>query len=226
MLPGLEGRGADLARYTGGNPLFVLETVRHLLESGNLGRDLEQGLPPPGKVGPVIAERLGKLSAPALHLAQVLGVLDTDFTLDVAAALLETEPLQLVAPWRELETAQVVRGTGFSHDLLGETVLSTMVEPVKRHLHRRAALTLQARGTRPARVAAHWREAGEAAHAAPFLVAAAEQAKGELLLKEAEDFYQQAAEALRATGNEDGARAVLASRELALGQPPARSARA
>jgi hypothetical protein len=214
-VPGLEQLGAQLARYTGGNPLFVLETVRHLLETGELARGLGQGLPPPGKVGPVIAERLGKLGAPALQLAQVLAVLDTDFSLDVAAALLEAEPLAQAAPWRELETAQVVRGGGFSHDLMGETVLATMAEPVKRHLHRRAALVLQARGARPARVAAHWRDAGEAAHAAPFLVAAAEQAKGELLLKEAEDFYQQAAEALRAAGNEDGARAVLASRELA-----------
>nr|WP_228530772.1 MULTISPECIES: AAA family ATPase [Myxococcaceae] len=216
-VPGLEGRAEELARYTGGNPLFVLETVRHLLESGDLSRGLSESLPPPGKVGPVIAERLAKLSAPALHLAQALAVLGTDFTLGVAAELLESPPLELAAPWRELETAQVVRGGGFSHDLMEETVGALMAEPVRRHLHRRAALVLQARGSRPARVAAHWRDAGEDAHAAPFLLAAAEQARGELLLKEAEDFYVRAAEALRAAGNEDGARAVLASRELALG---------
>jgi predicted ATPase len=202
-LPGVEGLGEQVARYTAGNPLFILETVKHLLELGELKHGLPEHLPPPGRVGPIIASRLQRLSAPALQLARVLGVLRGDFSLELAALVLGEGLALLLAQWTELETAQVVRGAGFSHDLIGETVVATTPQPIKVVLHRKAAEALAARGAPAARVAEHWLQAGESRRAAPALLRAAEESRTSLL-QEAADYYARAAAALR----DEGARAA------------------
>ncbi len=191
-LPDLEGLGGQVARYTAGNPLFILETVKHLLETGELKHGLPEHLPPPGKVGPIIASRLQRLSDPALQLARVLGVLRGDFSLELAAEVLGVGVPELLARWSELEAAQVVRGAGFSHDLVGETVVATMPPPVKVLLHHKVAEALVVRGAPAARVADHWLQAGEPRQAAPAFLRAAEDSRTSLL-PEADDFYSRAA---------------------------------
>jgi DNA-binding SARP family transcriptional activator len=215
-LPQLEGLGEQVARYTAGNPLFVLETVKHLLETDELKQGLPENLPPPGKVGPIIASRLQRLSAPALLLARVLGVLRGDFSLELASVVLGAGLAELLAQWTELETAQVVRGSGFSHDLVGETVVATTPPPVKALLHRKAAEALEARRAPAARVAEHWLQAGEPGRAAPALLRAAEDSRTSLL-QEAADFYARAAVAFQAQGDERGAQEALLARRQALG---------
>jgi hypothetical protein len=195
-LPDLEGLGERVARYTAGNPLFILETVKHLLEMGELKHGLPEHLPPPGRVGPIIASRLQRLSAPALQLARVLAVLRGDFSLELAALMLGEGLAALLAQWTELETAQVVRGGSFGHDLIGETVVATTPQPIKVVLHRKAAELLEARGAPAARVAEHWLQAGESRRAAPALLRAAEDSRTSLL-PEADDFYSRAAAALQ-----------------------------
>lgn len=200
-LPELKGAGSALceqvARYTAGNPLFILETVKHLLEMGELKHGLPENLPPPGRVGPIIASRLQRLSAPALQLARVLGVLRGDFSLELAALMLGEGLAALLAQWTELETAQVVRGAGFSHDLIGETVVATTPPPIKTVLHRKAAEVLEARGAQAARVAEHWLHAGESRRAAPAFQRAAEDSRTSLL-DDAADYYSRTAAALQA----------------------------
>lgn len=193
-VPELGSLAEQVARYTGGNPLFVLETVKHLLETDGLKHGLPRNLPPPGRVGPIIASRLQRLSGPALLLARVLGVLRGDFSLELAAVVLGVGLAELLAQWGELEAAQVVRGSGFSHDLIGETVVATTPPPVKALLHHKAAQALEARGAAAARVAEHWLQAGEPERAAPALLQAAEDSRTSLL-QDAADSYSRAAEA-------------------------------
>lgn len=78
-----------LARYTGGNPLFILETLKYLIETNTLEQGLPSRLAPQGKVAALISRRLQRLSPSALNLARVASVAMTDFTLDLAAFVLE-----------------------------------------------------------------------------------------------------------------------------------------
>ena len=198
---GIEALAGPLERYTGGNPLFVLETVKHLIESGEVGAaSLPAGLPPSGKVQAVIQRRLRGLSSAAVRTMQAAAVLRNDFDLDVIGSLLKVDALELIGPWHELERAQVVRDSRFAHDLIQETVHAELPAAVRSLLHRRAAEVLAERGAAPARIANHWLEAGDAAKAAPFLLRAAESAHHAFRHRDAAALYGRSADAFEAAG--------------------------
>ncbi|MGZ9076416.1 MAG: BTAD domain-containing putative transcriptional regulator, partial [Burkholderiaceae bacterium] len=117
-----------IARHTGGNPFFVLETLNALVETG--GADATSNrLPTPTSVGALIDRRLAQLSAPALKLARVAALAGADFSAALAAHVLQTHPLDLAEAWGELEMAQVIRGHAFAHDLIYEVVLRSVPQP-------------------------------------------------------------------------------------------------
>jgi DNA-binding SARP family transcriptional activator/tetratricopeptide (TPR) repeat protein len=211
-LPGAADLIAPLARYTGGNPMFVLETVKHLYETGQLERGWPGRLPPPGKVGALVQRRLERLSANALHLAQAAGGLKRDFNVELVAEMLGISPLEALSSWSELEAAQVMTGERFSHDLVFETVAANTPEATKRWLNRRAAETLEATASDAARIAGHWLEGGDDARAAPWSQRAAERAKEAYRFVEAAAFYGDAARAFEATGDRGAAFAALYER--------------
>ncbi|MBF5042407.1 MULTISPECIES: AAA family ATPase [Myxococcaceae] len=172
-IAGLTRLSEHIARYTGGNPLYVAETVKHLLETGGLGREWPERLPPPGKVAPLIQQRLERLSRPALQLAQVAAIAESRFELELAAEVLEVGAMDLLQPVEELEAAQVFRGEGFSHDLVFEAVHAGVPTTVRRLMHRRLAQAFERRKAPPAIIAQHWQAAGEERSAVPFLLEAA-----------------------------------------------------
>ncbi|MER3554578.1 MAG: hypothetical protein C4331_09580 [Meiothermus sp.] len=131
--------GQSVSRYTGGNPMFVLETLKNLLESGRLEEGFSAQLPPPGTIGPLITRRLERLSPPALKLVRVAAVAGVDFSPEIAAAVLEIGPLDLAEPWAELEAAQILSGSAFAHDLIYEAVLDGIPGAVRTLLHWRVA---------------------------------------------------------------------------------------
>ena len=190
---------APLARFTGGNPLFIVETIKSLYESGQLGTSLGR-LPASGRVRSLIAERFARLSAEARRLCWSAAVAGEDFGLEPAAHLLEVTPLELAEPWQELERRQILTGSGFSHDLLYETALGLIPAPVKSLLHRRCAEYLETRGANPARIAQHYKDAGDEMKAAPFLIRAAQAAEAAFRFADAADFYERAGAALEAQG--------------------------
>ncbi|WNG45421.1 hypothetical protein F0U60_15925 [Archangium minus] len=138
-VPALERMSEDIARYTGGNPLFVVETARHLVESNTLEGEFPAGLPPPGRARSIIQKRLARLSPEAFRLAQVLAVAGVDLSLEQAAAVLETSAERLVSAWREMEEAALVRGAWFSHDLVGEALLAELSPSIRGLLSARLA---------------------------------------------------------------------------------------
>lgn len=139
-----------LRRFTGGNSLFVLETIRALREQGGLetltperfeNRRRVAGLPRTPKVQTIIQRRFERLSAPAMDLARVAAVAGEHFTLELGAKVLETPVLELSRVAVELEAAHVWRGLRFSHDLLFETTLENIPESMKPLLHGRVLST-------------------------------------------------------------------------------------
>ncbi|MFT3765204.1 MAG: AAA family ATPase [Minicystis sp.] len=198
-LPGISKLRGELTRYTGGNPLFITETLKHLMESGSLERGWPERLPPPGRVRLLIQHRLERLSPSALQLAQVAALALGDFDLDLAGAVLEVDPLSSSVQVRELEAAQILRGERFIHDLVLEAVRAGIPTAMASLLHRRLAVQLERRAA-PATVAQHWIDGGAPLRAVPFLLAAAEADASALRRAEAAVLYTRAASLLEAAG--------------------------
>lgn len=156
-----------LLAHTGGIPLLVLATLSelHALRPQGYGAPPER-MPAPSALDALLRERLRLLTPAALQLAQVAAIAQQDFDAELAAAVLECSVPALVAPWRELEDANVFAGEPFSHELVRESVAADVPRPVARALHRRIAHALQAAGAPPARVASHWSACEEWARAA------------------------------------------------------------
>ncbi|WP_019587609.1 ATP-binding protein [Deinococcus apachensis] len=195
-VPAVRDLGPQLARFTGGNPFFVLETVKHMLEAPSQ----DGALPVAARVSQLIADRLARLSPAALGAARAAAVLQSDVRIELVAAVLGAPLLEVAAAWEELEAAQIMTGERFSHDLVQETVLAGMPAAVRRLLNRSAARVLPGEGASPARVAHHWREGGDPRAAAPLLERAASEALGRLRPLEAVELFRQAAELYGASG--------------------------
>ncbi len=208
-LPGVSRHAAAIGRYTGGNPLFIVETVKHLVERGGMEPDWPERLPPPGKVRLLIEARLQQLSQGAQQLAQVAALAATSFDLDLAAAVLETPVLSLDAPLRELESAQVLRDGRFVHDVLAEAVGGAIPQSLRIVLHRRMASYWESTGAAPSLVAHHWEAAEERARAIPQLLRAALGEEAALRPGEAASHLEDAARLLEASGRAAEAAACL-----------------
>lgn len=209
-LPGVSGvsLAAALARRSGGNPLFALETLKLAWQHGRF--DLDGGLPPTPSLGQLIGEQLGRLSPPALALARVAAIAGLDFSLELAEHVLAQGALALADPWQELESQRVLVDTGFAHDLVFEAVLAGLPAVIARALHGRIAEWLEAAGGEPARVAAHWEAAGRRERALPGLRAAAERAHRALREHERVEILRRAADIAEATGQRAAAFDCLA----------------
>ncbi len=142
----------SMHRFTGGNPLFVLETVRALTARGGLesltaerfeNRRRVAQLPRTPKVQAIIQRRLERLSPTAVDLARVAAVAGEHFTLELGAKVLETQILELSRSAVELEAAHIWRGLRFSHDLLFETTLENIPESFGPLLHGRVLDALE-----------------------------------------------------------------------------------
>ncbi|MCX7783866.1 MAG: AAA family ATPase, partial [Meiothermus sp.] len=197
---GLPALAPALVRYAGGNPFFVLETARSLVESGALQKGIPQKLPASGKVRTLIQRRLERLSPLALNLARTAAVAGTDFSVPLAARVLQTSPVAFSEPLAELQTAQVMQGHAFVHDLLYEATLGGIPASIKLYLHQQVAAFLEEQQTEPARIAGHWLEGGEALRAAPLLLEASRQADLASRTAEALTFAQQAVQIYREFG--------------------------
>ncbi len=166
-LPGIDASmwAQRVHHHSGGNPLFILETLRALL-AGNGAVAADATLPLPDKLRQLIERRLTQLSPQAIKLARLAAVAGQDFHVDLAAAVLEVHALDLLDAWRELEAVQVLQGSAFAHDLIFEVTRDAVPAVLRRWLHARVAQWLDAHHGVPGRLALHWREAGEPGRAA------------------------------------------------------------
>jgi len=166
-----------LHRYTGGNPLFILETVRSLAETGQLAPAEWRNLPRSERVEGLIRQRLERLSPRARKLVQLAAVAGQNFSPALAAQVLELRPLPLAEAQDELEAAGILRKGRFTHDLIREATLEGLSQPVRVALHHQVAQVLERRGGVPAAVIAeHYEAGGELLLAVPHRLRAAREA--------------------------------------------------
>ncbi|MCE9660348.1 MAG: AAA family ATPase [Burkholderiales bacterium] len=175
-LPGVDGEAvaAALVRRIGGNPLHLLETIRHALEKhGHLRADR---LEAPARVTELLEKRLLALPAEGLLVVRIAAVAGNDFEPELAAAVSRRDVLELADSWHALERQGLLDARGFMHDLIGEAAHRLLPQPIARVLHARVATYLERRGASPARLAYHLLCAGDDTGAVPHLASAARHA--------------------------------------------------
>jgi predicted ATPase len=172
-LPGVDcaAVAAALVRRIGGNPLHLLETIRHALEKhGHLRADR---LEAPARVTELLEQRLLALPADGLLVVRIAAVAGSDFDPELAAAVSRRDVLDLADSWHALERQGLLDARGFMHDLIGEAAHRLLPQPIARVLHGRVAAHLAGNGASAARLAHHLLAAGDDAAAVPHLAAAA-----------------------------------------------------
>jgi DNA-binding SARP family transcriptional activator/tetratricopeptide (TPR) repeat protein len=175
-LPGIDGRvlAPGLLRRTGGNPLFVLETLKQAWVERTLAQLADaRSLPRPLSVGRLIERRIAQLTPRAIALARVAAIAGVDFSVALAEHVLQAPAIALADAIGELEAAQVMRADAFAHDLVADAVRASVPSTVAVHTHAQVAQWLEQHGGEPARVARHWIGGGQSARALPWLAQAA-----------------------------------------------------
>ncbi len=195
-----QSRGAELLcqrlhRETGGNPYFVLETVRALFEAGTLWQDRTgwntpideatedyQDLPLPDTLRQAIHERLGRLTAQARQVLEAGAILGYQFDLDAVVPTSGRSEGEVVEALETLLDRQILTAQGrqvhFNHELMRTTVLLDLSYGRRRLLHRRAGQALAALrpGDLPGLVR-HFAGAEEPRRAALYALQAAHHAR-------------------------------------------------
>ncbi|HEY7736979.1 MAG TPA: adenylate/guanylate cyclase domain-containing protein [Candidatus Limnocylindrales bacterium] len=192
---------------TAGNPLFVAETVRALLDDGALAlRDGQLELlerpeahAVPVSLRAVLGARIDALTSDAREALGVASVVGDTFADDVVAELLGGRPVH-VALDRLARAALVVpvdarRTWRFGHVLIRDAAYAGMLSTRRRELHARLAEILERdRWASPTLLARHRIAAGQHQRAIPHLVAASDAALAVGAIDEAAISLRQAAD--------------------------------
>lgn len=183
-----------LIRNTGGNPLFLLETLRAALE---LTVDLDQAsstgnLPIASSIHSLIRERIHKLSAQTSQVIGTAAVIGSQFDFNIlhkAANLGEDAVIQALEELDRLRFIRPIHAAGglvneytFVDEMIREVVQLEM-SPARKHvLHRRVAKAIEESlgpqaNQKAALLARHYEEAGDLQPAFDFWVLAAQRAR-------------------------------------------------
>lgn len=218
-----------------GNPFFIEEVIRELIESGALVRDGSRwratrkvtGLDIPDNVQGVLQSRIDRLpetARRALQGASVIGRLFPLRTLQLMlelngqldAALVDLQRHDLIVERRRLPQAEY----RFKHALTQEVAYSTLVEAERRRLHRRVAEVLrqQYEGREEdiyGLLAFHYDQAGDEQQALSFFVRAGDKARTEYADRDALAHYARAVELMKRRGEGEAAGRTLLKAALA-----------
>jgi class 3 adenylate cyclase/tetratricopeptide (TPR) repeat protein len=197
-----------------GNPFFVEEVIRSLLDAGLVVR--EDGhwratreiahIAVPDNLAAVITARLDRLDEGVKRTAQTASVIGREFDYAVLADISEASQTLDNAlgtlQHRELvreKSRMPSRTYAFKHVLVQETAYGSLLLSRRRELHRRVAECLERmESERAGEIAWHYLEAREPIRSLPYLLEAANRAARAFSVKEAIGYYTQALDILQA----------------------------
>jgi len=206
---------------TDGNPFFVEELYRHLVErdklvdsSGEFRLDLNlTNVDVPQSLRLVIGRRLAQLSDEARKVLGSAAVIGRSFTFELLEASTNTDADLLLDHVEEAEKAGLIYSTlgypeasfQFSHELIRQAVLSDLSVPRRQRLHLNVVagierIQVNAFEDRAADLAHHMWQAGRAADAdktVTYLAMAARQALKQSAYEGALRYFQNALELLK-----------------------------
>lgn len=209
-----------IASETGGNPFFVGEILRHLVESGNLARTAHKGGSSPSgltkaglpqSVREVVlrrVERLGEDGCEALRCASVIGA---RFDLDLLARVCRKESDALIDVLDRGVAATLLEEDSdgvfsFAHDLILFALYDTLGATWRSRTHRRVAEAIEEacgddRQPWVEELARHWLHAmpPDVMRARSYSRQAGEQALTQLAPDEAARWFTQALDLLKAS---------------------------
>jgi class 3 adenylate cyclase/tetratricopeptide (TPR) repeat protein len=206
---------------TEGNPFFLEESVRTLVESGVLVGErgsfrLARALDithVPATVQAVLAARIDRLPPPVKHLLQSAAVIGKTVALTLLETVAEMATLELRRGLAQLQAAEFLYETSlfpeleytFKHALTLEVAYQSLLRERRRTLHAGVLGALEARsreqGPVSVEVLAHHAVRGELwGPAASHLYRAGAKAQAEARYRPAVDFYEAAADALQRLG--------------------------
>jgi class 3 adenylate cyclase/tetratricopeptide (TPR) repeat protein len=211
---GVQHLPEKLVAMTGGNPLFIAESVHSLSEAGYIvgapgafraGKAVSR-IDVPASVHSIIAARLDRRSVDDRHLLQVAATLGVRFRLALLARLLGEGPDAVAARLQKLAEAALVRQIdtdadaeyGFAHALIRDEVYQRMVKSRRRAIHAQvfAALLDADRGEIVERLAYHSTEAGLSRESVSWNRMAASRARFRAADGEAVGYLEAAARAV------------------------------
>ncbi|MGH9035751.1 MAG: ATP-binding protein [Acidimicrobiia bacterium] len=155
---------ADFTEETEGNPFFLQEALRHLIEEGKLYRGPDgrwtvdrriRDLGIPEGVRAVIGRRLSRLPEAAHRLLAVSATFDGPFRFGVVREVAELDETEALDALDAALAAQLIRPGGdtetctFTQTLIRHTIYSELSPPRRARLHRRVAETLLATHPQP-----------------------------------------------------------------------------
>jgi class 3 adenylate cyclase/predicted ATPase/ABC-type transport system involved in cytochrome c biogenesis ATPase subunit len=186
----------EIVVKTDGNPLFVEELTKTVLEAGILVEDaegyrLDGPLPPlaiPTTLHDSLMARLDRL-APVREIGQIGAAIGREFSYSLLRALVERDETALKDALAQLEDAELVFRRGdppeaiysFKHALVQDAAYENMLKSRRRVLHQRIAQTLRDRfqtiaESQPEIVAHHFTQAGLSEAAIEWWVKAGDRA--------------------------------------------------
>ncbi len=147
----------------GGNPLWAVAIVRALADGGMLRRAGDSVEPTtfelPSSLSDLVVRRLRYLPATTLELLQVTAVLGDAVSLRDVAAVSGQPPAEVVVQLQAAFDAQLLDEADdrvvFRHQLVHDAIYQHVPPPVRRLLHREAAVALMAAGADQLDVADH-----------------------------------------------------------------------
>lgn len=222
--PGVELAHA-LYRETDGNPFFLSEVLRHLVETGALYRDDTTGrwvsdltleeLRLPDSVREVVGARVARLGPQATRILSTAAVIGRDFDLELLTRATEADEDDVLDLLEAAEAAALVREPAsvagrfsFTHALIQRTLYQDLSANRRARTHERIAealedLTAGRPGDRVGELAHHWALAmrpTEVAKAIDYAAKAGAAALEQLAPAEAVRWYTQALELLGPDG--------------------------
>jgi class 3 adenylate cyclase/tetratricopeptide (TPR) repeat protein len=227
---GLEAVSEELAelvyRRTEGNPFFVQQVMRSLVERGDIyredgrwqRRDVAE-MEVPESIRSVIGQRLSRLSEPAQEALREASVLGQEFRFDDLLGMGERPEKELETALEEAAQGGLIRETGkdgyaFDHALTQQALYAELPARRLRRLHLAVAGVLEKlperiRQPRVPEIAWHLVEGDAGARALPYCLLAGDQAEAVFAHSEAELQYRTALELARETGNAEAERRAL-----------------
>jgi len=202
--------GARLQSATGGNPYYLLETIRFLFDAGELQLDAQGAwatryddatadyaeLPVPPTLAATVMERVERLGAASRRVLETAALTSAGFTLaqvQPATALSEWEALDGLERAVQAELlATFAGGYRFVHDLAREAIAAQLGNERRRLIHDRLAAGLIAQQARADLIAMHLQGAERPAEAMAWRISAGRDAERLLAWSDALAQYGQA----------------------------------
>jgi len=227
----LEGTELELARAvcreTEGNPFFVGEVLRSLIETGAVYRN-ESGrwaaagdwsdIELPTSVREVISARVARLGAPASHVLTLAAVIGREFDFELLESVTGIDPEVVIDVLDAASSAALVREVveipgrfTFSHALTQHTLYQQMGAVRRSRAHRQVAEAIEATsgrqpGGRGGELAHHWLNAPQPANspkAMDYARQAGEAALAALAPDDAVLYFSQALQLLELAAPDD-----------------------